>query len=115
MTLPGPLQTLRSLDRTSPHFRNQLTDFLRGNEYRDIVPSLQGENLAWVVDYLDSVSIHTVTPHSTLIGGTGSLRHLRSQQRPVSGTTGRTQKDMWCQEYSPEYMHTLRFASGVRI
>ena len=57
----NPLQKLRDLDRTSPHFHNRLIDFLHGNEYRYVAPSVQGEDLAWLVDYLDSVSLHTVS------------------------------------------------------
>ena len=57
-----PLQSLRDLDRTSPHFHNQLVDLLRGDEYRDDIPNLKGRGLSWLVDYLDNVSI----PHSLL-------------------------------------------------
>ena len=78
MTPSDPLRTLRDLDRTSPHFRNQLIDFLRGNEYRHVAPSLQGEDLAWLVNYLDDVSICIVFPHHALTAGTGPLRRLRS-------------------------------------
>ena len=50
------LKPLHDLDKTSPQFHNQLIDFLRGKEYRDVVPSLQSEDLAWLVEYLDVVS-----------------------------------------------------------
>ena len=80
MTPPDPLKTLRDLDRTSPHFHDQLIDFLRGNEYRDATPSLQGEDLAWFVNYLDNVSLRLASPRPTLTVGTGPLRYLRSQQ-----------------------------------
>ena len=68
MTPPNPLQKLRDLDRTSPHFHNQLTNFLRGNEYQDAAPSLQGEDLAWFVNYLDKVGpqLFLLVPHSPL-------------------------------------------------
>lgn len=56
MVLPSSFQHLRDLDRVSPHFHNQLTDFLHGDEYRNAVANLQGEDLAWLVEYLDSVS-----------------------------------------------------------
>ena len=42
MSPSDPLQTLRDLDRTSAHFRNQLIDLIRGNEYLDVAPSLEG-------------------------------------------------------------------------
>ena len=68
MSPSKPLQTLRDLSRASPHFHSQLIDLLRGNEYRDVIPSLQGQDLAWLVDYLDNVSLHGVppVPHSPL-------------------------------------------------
>ena len=78
MSPSNPLQTLRDLDRTSPHFYNQLIDLLRGNEYRDVIPTLEGEDLAWLVDYLDDVSLHSVSPHPTLTVDKGPLRNLRS-------------------------------------
>lgn len=56
-TIPsGPLKQLHSLDKASPHFHEQLSSFLHGDEYRNAVPNLQGEDLVWLVEYLDSVS-----------------------------------------------------------
>ena len=68
MSPSNPLQTLRDLDRTSPHFHNQLIDLLRGNEYRDLIPNLEGKDLTRLVNYLDKVSLHNVPPipHSPL-------------------------------------------------
>jgi hypothetical protein len=57
MSLPNPLQQLHDLDRASPQFHEQLSSFLRGEEYQNAVPNLQGEDLAWLVEYLDSVSL----------------------------------------------------------
>ena len=57
MTPSNPLQQLHGLDRASPQFHQHLGDFLRGNEYRNTVSNLQGEDLAWLVEYLDSVSL----------------------------------------------------------
>ena len=88
MSPSNPLRALRDLDRTSPHFHNQLIDLLRGKEYRDVIPSLEGEDLAWLVDYLDDVSLHSVSPHPALTAGTGPLPYLRSQWRHIPGTTG---------------------------
>ena len=73
MTPRNPLQPLRNLDRTSPQFHKQLVDFLRGSEYRDVVPSLQNEDSAWLIEYLDNVSLQT-TSHSALDDGVGSLQ-----------------------------------------
>ena len=55
MILSYHLKPLHDLNRTSPQFHNQLIDFLRGKEYRDAVPSLQIEDLAWLIEYLDGV------------------------------------------------------------
>ena len=74
-SLPDPLQQLRDLDRTSPHFYGQLSDFLRGDEYQNAVPNLQGEDLAWIVEYLDSVLAGI--PDSASVVFQESLHELR--------------------------------------
>ena len=51
------LQQLRDLDKTSPQFHEQLSDFFRGDLYQSVFPSLQSESLAWLVEYLDSVRL----------------------------------------------------------
>ena len=66
MSPSNPLQALRDLDRTSPHFHNQLIDLLHGNEYRGVITTLKGGGLAWLVNYLDNVSLHDVSPHPAL-------------------------------------------------
>lgn len=53
----NPLQEFRDLDRSSPQFHEQLSDWLQGNGYQGVLPNLQGEDLAWLVEYLDSVSL----------------------------------------------------------
>ena len=63
MTPPGPLQVLHDLDRTSPQFYKQLSDLLRGDEYRNVVLDLQGDDTAWLVEYLDNVSLQPSFPH----------------------------------------------------
>ena len=62
MILHNLLQQLHDLDRTSPEFHKQLSNFLRGNEYQNAVPGLLSEDLAWLVEYLDSVSLRTISP-----------------------------------------------------
>ena len=76
MSPSNPLQTLRDLDRTSSHFHNQLIDLLRGNQYRNVIAGLDGEDLAWLVDYLDNVSLPNVSPPPALTACTGPLRYL---------------------------------------
>ena len=57
------LKQLRGFDRASPQFHKHLSNFLHSEEYRNAVPSLQGEDLAWLVEYLDSVSLQTIFPN----------------------------------------------------
>ena len=55
-TIPqNTFQQLRDLDRASPQFHEQLSDILHGDAYQNVLPGLQSENLAWLVEYLDSV------------------------------------------------------------
>ena len=68
---PNPLQQLRDLDRASPEFHKQLSSFLHGMEYQDVLLNLQGENLVWFVEYLDSMSHKTISAHSVLNTNTG--------------------------------------------
>ena len=50
------LRRLRGFDRASPQFNEQLSNFLRRNEYRSALMNLRSEDLAWLTGYLDSVS-----------------------------------------------------------
>ena len=52
-----PLRRLHRLDSSSPDFQNLLCDVLCGEEYVQCVRNLEGENLAWLVDYLDNVCL----------------------------------------------------------
>ena len=61
MNPPNVLEQLRSFDGASPQFHKHLSNFLRSSGYRSVFPNLQGEDLAWLVDYLDSVSLYTVS------------------------------------------------------
>jgi len=56
------LKQLHDFNKASPQFHKHLSNFLRSEEYRSAVPSLQGEDLAWLVEYLDSVSTQTISP-----------------------------------------------------
>lgn len=71
MNPTDPLQNLRNLDRASPRFHNQLSDFLREDEYRAAIPNLRGEGLTWLVEYLDSVSLRPIFSHSAPNAGVG--------------------------------------------
>lgn len=49
------LQQLLHLDASSSDFDSQLNHVLHGQEYRQCLPTLQGDDVAWLVDYLDKV------------------------------------------------------------
>ena len=60
------LQQLHHLDRSSPDFHDQLCSALHGEEYTQCVQNLQGDDLVWVVDYLDKVRRRVAFPYSPL-------------------------------------------------
>ena len=66
MPLLSILQQLSRINRSSPGFHDQLSNVLYGREYKRCIPNLQGEDLVWLVDYLDKVSRRIVLPHSLL-------------------------------------------------
>jgi len=50
-----PLKQLRGLDKSSSKFHEQVSDILYGEEYKQWVPELQGDDLVGFVDYLNQV------------------------------------------------------------
>ena len=66
--MPSPrslaLLQLRHLDKCSPEFHDQLCNVLYGEEYIKRVPDLQGDDLVWLVDYLDKVRHRITFPYS---------------------------------------------------
>jgi len=60
MSSRNPLERLRCLDRSSHDFHDQIHAILRGEEYRQCVQNLHGEDLLQLVGYLDEVCRHTV-------------------------------------------------------
>ena len=68
MTPPSTpaLQQLHHLDTSSPDFQDRLWDTLYGQEYVRCVPKLKGDDLVWLVDYLDKVRRNLALPHSRL-------------------------------------------------
>ena len=85
MVPPNPLKQLHDLNRTLPQFHRQLSNFLHGDEYRNAIPNLQGEDLMWLVEYLDSVNSQTISPHSKLNNYLGSRRYSRLRKPRISG------------------------------
>ena len=49
------LQKLYCLDASSSDFQDKLCDILHGDEYLRCLPSLEGGDLVWFVEYLDKV------------------------------------------------------------
>ena len=65
--VPSPghpvLQQLHNLDGSSPKFDFQLSRALYGDDYTQFVVNLQGDNLVWLVDFLDDVCHCAVRPY----------------------------------------------------
>jgi len=68
MTSPDPLLQLYDLHKykSLPQFHSKFRNIIGGKEYRERVPHLRGDDLAWLVEYLDSVSLQIALPHSIL-------------------------------------------------
>ena len=49
------LQGLQRLDTSSSDFGDQLCNVLYGKEYVQCEPNLKGDDLTWLVDYMDQV------------------------------------------------------------
>ena len=60
------LLQLHHLEKSSSDFHDKLCNVLYGTEYTQFVPDLQGEDLAWLVDYLDKVRRPVSFPRSPL-------------------------------------------------
>ena len=61
------LQQLHHLDKSSPRFHDKLTNILYLEEYRQCVAKLQGDDLLWLVNYLDKVHRYAALPNSPLM------------------------------------------------
>ena len=60
------LQQLHHLDRSSPDFHDKLCNVFYGSEYKKSVPNIQGDDLVWLVDYLDKVRRRVALLYSLL-------------------------------------------------
>ncbi|KAF9644740.1 hypothetical protein BDM02DRAFT_3121408 [Thelephora ganbajun] len=60
------LRKLHNLDTSSSDFGDQLCNALYGKEYDQCVPNLQGDDLVWLVDYLEKVRRCVALPHPPL-------------------------------------------------
>ena len=61
------LQQLGQLDRYSSEFSYKLGEILRGEEYIQHVPNLQGDDLMWLVNYLDEACRPAISPPRTFL------------------------------------------------
>ena len=50
------LKRLYDLDDSSPAFQDELFDVLIEDKFAQWEPNFQGEDLVWLIDYLDRVS-----------------------------------------------------------
>ena len=68
MSSPGSpaLQQLYHLDRSSSDFHDRLCNVFYGSEYSQCVPNLEGDDLVWLVDYLDKVCCRVTFPRPLL-------------------------------------------------
>ena len=60
------LQKLRDLDRTSLEFHDKLGDLLYGEEYARCMTNIEGNDLRWLVDFLDEVRQRVFLPRLPL-------------------------------------------------
>ena len=60
------LQQLDRLDKSSSDFHDQLCNTIYGEEYVRCVPDLEGDDLVWLVEYLDKVCRRVVFLHSPI-------------------------------------------------
>ena len=74
--VPSPLQHLYDLDKASPQFYQQLSDFLCGEEYGNPSSKLQSCDLASLAEYLDSVRHQMIFLHAVLNTAVGSRRYF---------------------------------------
>lgn len=72
----NPLQQLHDLDKASPQFHQRLSDFIHGEEYRNLFSKLQSEDLASLSEYLDSVRHWTFFLRAALNIAPGSHRYF---------------------------------------
>jgi len=108
------LKQFHGLDRTSSQFHKRLSGLLRSEVYRSAVPNLQGENLAWLVGYLENVSLQTISSKSTPNTVLGSDVYFKSCEPRVPGILARTQKHLRCQGGPTEIPYAFKLPPSHR-
>jgi len=114
MSTQKVLKQLHGLDRTSSQFHKHLSSFLRSEGYRGAVPNLQGEDLAWLVDYLESVSLQTISPKSPPNTVLGSDVYFKPCEPRVPGILARTEEYLRRQGDPTEIPYAFKFPPGHR-
>ena len=110
MSTHNVLKQLHGLDRTSSQFHKRLSGLLRSERYRSAVPNLQGEDLAWLVDYLESVSIQSISLKSASNTVIGSGVYFKSYESRLPGILAGTQKHLRHQGGPTEITHAFKFS-----
>jgi len=77
------LQKLHRLDRSSSEFHSRLSKVLYGEEYQQCISNLQRDDLAWLIDYLDTVCRHVILPNHR--SRQRRLSTVSNPQVPLSG------------------------------
>ena len=113
MTLQNALQQLYRLDRSSPEFRDQLSNVINEEGYAQWVPSIQSDDLVWLIDHLDKVRhrcLNFSLPAQTVVGSRYS-RPCRSHFPEVSA---RAQVYMWRPNNTANILYAFVSAFGCR-
>jgi len=66
MSSRSPLERLRHLDKSSSKFHDRVSNILYGEEYKEWMPTIEGDDLVGLADHLDKVRCHTSLPRSPL-------------------------------------------------
>ena len=112
MSVHNTLKQLYDLDKASPQFHKNLTNLLRSKGYRNDVSDLQDEDLVWLVEYLNSVSLQTISPQSAPNTVVGSRVYFKSCQPRIPGILARTEKYLRCQRGPTKIVYTFKFPPG---
>lgn len=113
MPLHETLKRLHALDKTSSLFHWHLNSFLRSDEYQLLSPSgLQKEDLASLVQYLDSVSLQVTLLFAVPNTAVGSCQHFRSRSPDIPSMLARTEENMWYDEDNAKFMYGFKLSSG---
>ena len=94
------LKEFHRLDKSSSEFQGQLAGLLSGKKYNECVSSLEGDDLVWLVDYLDKVRRPIAFSDSQLELALG-FRSSRSFQHRFPEVSARTQNHMRRQGDTP--------------